>query len=201
MSTAQLDDFRGDLAFLHEREGHKGHPYWPGGSSGVTLDPGLDLGHAPEELIADVLQPHLSEDQWHAIRHVLGMKGPRAYKALRELRDLQSMRVSRELALKLLPVVAAPYWRSILKRFPPLLSAPPYVQTVLLSLAYNRGPWNTYLEVLREPIERGEWARVGAEIKGMQQDHSLQGIRNRRRIEGEYVLAEHQAEEEDVRRA
>jgi hypothetical protein len=36
------------LTFLYNREAQKGvsnKPHWPGGSSGVTLGPGYDLGH------------------------------------------------------------------------------------------------------------------------------------------------------------
>ncbi|MEK6709483.1 MAG: peptidoglycan-binding protein, partial [Nitrospinota bacterium] len=41
-----LPGFAGDLEWVHARESHHGSPYWPKGNSGVTLDPGFDLGHA-----------------------------------------------------------------------------------------------------------------------------------------------------------
>lgn len=40
-----LPAFRGDLEWVQDQEGFSGTPYWPGGVSGVTLDPGVDLGH------------------------------------------------------------------------------------------------------------------------------------------------------------
>ena len=39
-----LPTFEGDLLWVHQLEGHAGRPYWPEGESGVTLDPGIDLG-------------------------------------------------------------------------------------------------------------------------------------------------------------
>ena len=50
---ALLPRFRGDLGMVHTLEGHAGRAYWPKGKSGVTLDPGVDLGHAHAALGAD----------------------------------------------------------------------------------------------------------------------------------------------------
>lgn len=49
-----LQSFRGDLEWIHAREGHLGKPYWPGGASGITLDPGVDLGHVPLDCVEDL---------------------------------------------------------------------------------------------------------------------------------------------------
>ncbi len=184
-----LPGFRGDLAWLHERESHAGRPYWPGNISGVTLDPGLDLGHASVNLVERVVRPLLTAEQWAAVWKVLGLKGQKARQALKSSPLLQSIRMSREVAAELLPVVALPYWLAIVKRFPSLRDAPPAVQTALLSLAYNRGPGNGGLEVLTKPLEAGDWRAVGVTIRAMQQDHAQKGIRSRRRLEGELILA------------
>ena len=50
MANDKMEGFRGDLSWVHAREGHAGKAYWPGGVSGVTLDPGVDLGHVRPEL-------------------------------------------------------------------------------------------------------------------------------------------------------
>jgi GH24 family phage-related lysozyme (muramidase) len=183
-----LPGFRGDLHWLHERESHAGRPYWPGGISGVTLDPGLDLGHASVQLVERLVRPLVSPEQWSAIWHVLGMKGQRARQALKSSPVLQALRTSREQAAQLLPAVALPYWQAILRRFPPLAAAPPAVQTALLSLAYNRGAGNAGLAILGSPLEAQEWKLVGNLIGLMQQDHPQLGIRSRRRLEGDLIL-------------
>lgn len=181
-----LPGFRGDLAWLHAREGHKGRPYWPAGASGVTLDPGLDLHHAEWSLVERVLAPHLTAGQLARLKSVRRLAGIEAKEAAKMLSDI---RISRELAAGLLPQVADPYWRALLKRFPSLLGGPPEAHTALLSLAYNRGAGNKKLSVLRPWIAALDWAEVGREIRRMQQDHPLQNIRERRRLEGDLILA------------
>lgn len=187
-AALDLPGFRGDLSWLHAREGHKGRPYWPQGVSGVTLDPGLDLGHADVALVESLVRQMISPEDWSALRAVLGLKGTEARAALANSPLIRSIRISRETAARLLPVVARPYWLNILRRFPALIGAPPCVHTALLSLAYNRGSGNRALEVLRRPIEDRDWRAVGGIIRAMQQDHQQQGIRRRRRLEGDLIL-------------
>lgn len=208
-----LPGFRGDLAWLHERESHAGRPYWPSGESGITLDPGLDIRHADWGLVEAVVGPHITADQLarlKACRHLTGQDAKdacsppagfaRAVKrrkvgetgvlALKAIWGMVSdIRISRELAGQLLPQVADPYWRAGLKRFPAVAEAPPAVHTALLSLWYNRGAGNKALAVLRPWIAARDWAEVGRQIKAMQQGHKLQNIRERRRLEGDLILA------------
>lgn len=184
-----LPGFRGDLNWLHERESHAGRPYWPGNISGVTLDPGLDLGHASPPLVEKLVRPLLTHDQWLAAWRVVGVKGQRARQLLKSSPVLQSIRTSRAQAAALLPLVALPYWLAIRRRFPALAEAPPVVQTALLSLAYNRGPGNKGLDILAMPLAAGDWRKVGELIRAMQQDHPQGGIRDRRKMEGELILA------------
>lgn len=186
MKEDLLPGFRGDLAWLHAREGHNGRPYWPGGQSGVTVDPGLDLHHADWPLVSAVLGPHLTVNQIARLKAVRPLAGKEAEPAAKRLSDI---RISRELAAQLLPQVADPYWRGLVRRYPAILEGPPAVHTALLSLAYNRGAGNKALAVLRPLIAAQDWLAVGREIRGMQQDHKLAGIRERRRLEGDLILA------------
>lgn len=179
------ESFRGDLAWIHEQEGHRGHPYWPGGASGVTIDPGLDLGHADQALIREVLSGKIPEAAADRLLAVIGIKGPSAGAKARELADIT---IDRSLVLALLPVIAAPYWRAILARFPGLEQGIPEVHTALLSLAYNRGAGNPGLRPLSTPIACHDWRGVGTLIKAMQQNHPLRGIRLRRQREGDLIL-------------
>lgn len=181
-----LPGFRGDLAWLHAREGHNGRPYWPGGQSGVTVDPGLDLHYADWNLAAAVLGPHLTANQIARLKAVRSLFGQAAEPAVKRLSDI---RISRELAAQLLPQVADPYWRGLVRRFPEVLAGSPAVHTALLSLAYNRGVGNKALALLRPLIAAQDWSAVGREIRGMQQDHKLANIRERRRLEGNLILA------------
>ena len=68
-----LERFDGDLGWVHQQEGHKGRPYWPGGHSGVTLDPGVDLGQFESQLFEQLYGPLVSESEMEALRRVLGI--------------------------------------------------------------------------------------------------------------------------------
>lgn len=199
-----LPGFKGDLKWLHARESHAGRPYWPKGKSGITLDPGLDVLHADWSLVEKVVGPHITADQLarlKACKHLAGIEARAAcqdpWKATAKtpgyLRKwwgkVSDIRISRELAAELLPQVADPYWRALVKRFPGLLDAPPEVQVAVLSVGYNRGAGNKGLSVLKPWIAAGDWGEVGRQIKAMQQDHPQAVIRERRRLEGDLILA------------
>ena len=188
---SSLPNFRGSLAWIHDNwESHKGYPYWPDGDSGVTLDPGLDLGHAEPQLIFDTYRWLFTDPQAEAVRSVLGIKGKAAKVALDESPELQSIRISRSIATAALAQIARPDWLRICQRFPVLLEdgVPEEVHTAMLSIAYNRGRNNPALKVLAQPLAARDWRAVGTTIAAMQQDHELRGIRRRRRAEGALVL-------------
>ena len=190
--AAFLGQFQGDLDWVHEEEGHRGRPYWPGGESGITLDPGVDLGHASPGLVEELFGPIVDSAQMEALRGVFGIQGEPANTALKASPVIQGIRISSDQALEMMPNAAKTYWDSIRRRFDSLVrdDTPPSVQTVLLSLAYNRGAGNSGLEVLRQPLESKKWSEVAGTIGAMQQDHSLEGIRTRRQQEGLLVEAE-----------
>lgn len=184
--------FRGSARWVHDREGHVGRPYWPGGNSGVTLDPGVDLGYSDvfrwddiERLYADIL----THDQFAALFRVRGRRGKSARIALENTPDVQAIRIGRDDAARVFEFAAEAYWRRIAARFPSLLDdqTPPEVQTALLSLAYNRGPDNPDLRRLADPIERHDWPAVASIIAGMQQDHRLVATRERRCLEASLI--------------
>ena len=190
-----LPGFHGDLHWIHQREGHAGKPYWPGGASGITLDPGLDVGHAKPDLIKLAYYDLLTAEQWQAVESVMGITGDAAKKKLHDTKDpmygiLNSIRVSRETADPVFTLVASPYWKDACKRFPGLgdESTPSAVQTAMLSIVYNRGVYNKGLLCLRPLIEYHDWQKMGHTIAGMQQAHKLPGISKRRRMEGGLIL-------------
>lgn len=189
LDTTGLHNFRGNLHWLHQWEGHAGRPYWPGGVSGVTLDPGLDLGHADPELVERVCGTSLDADAMACLHKVLGLKGDAAREALDAEPALGNIRILRNTAARFLPIVAKPYWDHLCRRFDALASpsVPASVQTALLSLGYNRGPGNRGLEPLAEPLSRGDWLGVADVIGAMQQDHQLEGIRRRRQAEAALI--------------
>ncbi len=189
-----MNTFHGDFKWVHKWEGHLGKPYWPKGQSGVTLDPGVDLGYAEWDLVERAYGPLITAEQLESLKSVQGKRGDAAEQALQEARangePFTSIRISRDQGDGLFGIVAEPYWNRIARRFPALNNSdtPGSVQTALLSLAYNRGPGNRDLNQLNDPLQSGDWRTVGERISGMQQDHKLEGIRRRRREEGQLIL-------------
>jgi hypothetical protein len=197
--TESLTDFRGSAAWVHAREGsglalYGRSAYWPGERSGVTLDPGFDLGYQTEERLRSYYDPTLTERELAACGGVLGLKGHSAQGALHS--DSEEGRVLRGIEIPtgrqqvLFALVAASYWEDVCARFPVLREecTPPPAQTALLSLSYNRGPGNGALGVLAGALESNDWKEVGQRIAGMQQGHPLQNIRERRRREGALIV-------------
>jgi len=190
--SSVLKNFRGDPGWVHAREGHNGKPYWPGGASGVTFDPGMDLGHAKASLIEELYEPLITSEQMAAVKKVFGIKGEDAKKTLADSPVVMSIRISSSQADGIFPYAAEPYWDGIVRNFPTLVNDDTLasVQTVMLSLSYNRGANNKGLNILREPIEAKNWSKVADLIGEMQQDHKLAGIRKRRRLEADYIRKE-----------
>ena len=190
MSTFSIPGFHGDASWVHRQEGHSGSAYWPGGASGVTLDPGFDLGAGDWNLFEQHYAPLLTEAQRYACRMCRGVQGASAKALLRQYRTaLTSIRISRARADELFPLIATPFWKGIVARFPRLAYAPPGVQTAMLSLAYNRGVLNKGLAGLGDNIGRDDWKGLAREIHAMQQLHVLPGIRRRRRAEARLIDA------------
>lgn len=189
---ALLENFDGDLDWVHQQEGHMGRPYWPGGISGVTLDPGVDLGHASSDFIETLYRPLLTKKQMDALRLVFGFKGEDARDALKLSPVTQSIRITADQGIKLMPHTAKPYWSGSTRRFSALTrkDTPASVQTVLLSLAYNRGILNRHLNTLGTPLNAKKWDKVATIIGSMQQGHKQKGIRVRRRQERMVIEAE-----------
>lgn len=195
-----LDNFSGKISWIHKREGHAGKAYWPGGQSGVTLDPGVDLGYIDRQLFLLMYGELMSQAQIADAVRVSGYHGEEAKHFLSTANNLKQFKISREEAEKIFPFVADKYWIDTLARWPKLSEAPSCVQTALLSLTYNRGPANRGLNILNDLISGANWKGLGTAISKMQQDHQLDGIRKRRRLEGALILNNYQKETKIVNR-
>ena len=197
--TESLTDFRGSVSWVHAREGsglalYGRSAYWPGGESGVTLDPGFDLGYQTEGLLRAHYDQTLTERELAACASVIGLRGQTAQDALHsdtdEGRVLRGIEIPKDQQQVLFALVAASYWEAICERFFVLRNpcTPGAVQTALLSLAYNRGAGNDDFITLAGPLRGESWDEVGWQISQMQQGHQLQNIRLRRRREGALIV-------------
>jgi hypothetical protein len=176
-----LEGFDGDLEWLHREEGYAGRPYWPGKKSGVTLDPGFDLGYQTRVRLGELYELILTPDQIGTLARYCGVKG-KAAAAVVKRPELRAIRISREAARGLLARVADPYWDALVRRMCDLPEAPGEVQTALLSLAYNRGAANPAVRALDKLVHVGKWRELAGAIRRMAP------IPKRRRRESELVL-------------
>lgn len=181
--------FRGTPSWVHALEGHAGRAYWPGGASGVTLDPGVDLGYADESLVVRCYDDLLPPVEMKAVLRARGVTGTKARRRVRQNQTLQSIRLSEQAAAKVFPMVARPYWQAAKRRWPELMKAhvPGAIHTVVLSLCYNRGPDNRALQKIGEPLRACDWSAFADVVADMQDDHQLVGIQQRRDKEAGYV--------------
>jgi len=182
-----LPGMRGHVGYLIRWEGHEGTPFVPVdsrgkviGASGLTLDPGLDLGQSDARSL-DVYRRLLGDSALAALRPWLGVRGEPALRALRDPR-VTAIRIGELAASRLLPDLAQRFWRRIIVRWPVLLdpSTPRAVQTACLSLTYNRGHANSKLDVLNAPLALRDWSRAADAIEAMKHEHRDQGLKDRR---------------------
>lgn len=186
--------FRGDPSFVHALEGHGAAVYgrscyWPGGQSGVTLDPGFDLGYQKREQLEKYYASLLTDEQMQACLRSGDVRGEAADRRIQASGVLRSILLTRAEASALFPMVARPYWTRVAQRFPALLDerVPPAVHTVFLSLAYNRGAANDALAQLAEPLAERNWMILADHIEAMQDRHPVEGVTKRRDEEASYL--------------
>lgn len=155
--------FQGSLAPLVQFEGHRGRPYWPGGKSGITLDPGFDIAfQSPARIRAlygDILSPR-QIDRLISVRHLRGADALH-WVGMPHVREIE---ISREQASIVLPFIAATFWAEICGALPHVIvpEVPPGLHSALLSLAYNLGS-DDLARFRGLPI--GAWDRFADEIR------------------------------------
>ena len=135
----------------------------------------------------------LTHEQIRAAQSAIGIRGTAAEDLLKAADEtLKGIRISRAQAENVFPFAVDIYWARLVTKFAGLDSdtAPEAGHTAMLSLGYNRGVNNKGLNVLLDPIRDQDWRTVAGLIGAMQQDHKLQGIRDRRRMEAQIILDE-----------
>jgi GH24 family phage-related lysozyme (muramidase) len=190
--------FRGDLDFLIRFEGHAGTVKLIGNS--VFIDPATDLAFVDRETIEKRYEMLLTPDELDAVLRLVKLKGEPAKQAWTANPILERVRFAEADVARLVPEVAAPFWRQLVARFPSLAddSTPPAAQTALLSLAFNRGMSKRVWGGLADPIARGDWPAAAAAVDAMAGEpmHTrFPGLQKRRHQEaallrGESVAAE-----------
>ncbi len=202
--------FEGSLQWVYNEEGsgakmYQSSVYYPDSlinpktRSGVTIDPGIDLGNCDIPLINKVLRLYcrnnvLSEKLFDKIKSAIGYKGIDAaiwFKSYGQEFKIKFI-VPEALAFEVMAnITAIEYWKPLVKAMPGLLkirriSARKAVHTALLSMSYNRG-WKNTILLAREFIEMANYAGLAAKIAAVR--HSLKSLTDRRKREADLIYA------------
>jgi hypothetical protein len=185
-------------AFLLKAEALPPHPYWPGGSSGITIGVGWDVGYHTAETIPETWG-ELGTETIARLQRAAGKKGTAADRVLPEVRSLN---IPRGIAVDVLErSLRDEYYPLVSRLFPGLDRLPTEAQVVFLSVVFNRGPsmghdpdWKTAKEVdrrwemrrMRADVERGDifgiYAHLGT-MKRLWEQAGPRGLPIRRRDE------------------
>jgi hypothetical protein len=151
--------------FLIKVEDVPQHPYWPQGTSGVTLGVGWDAGyHSLAEL--KETWAALGPDVLARLEEAAGKKGRAAQALIAKLRVIE---IPRSVSIQVLTrSLNEHYYPFVLQLFPGLERLPAEVQVVFISVVFNRGAsmggdpdWRTAKEVDR----RWEMRRLRADVE------------------------------------
>jgi hypothetical protein len=201
--------FKGSAAFILNEEGsgakyYKSSVYYPDSrtnpisSSGITIDPGVDLGNGDKNMIAQVLcfyrdNYFLNDILLSLLKTSIGLKKLDAAEWINNNERCFKNKV-------LVPDIAAQnifsnysgddYWQYLILHIPELLSIPfdwikKAVHTSLLDLAYNYGTGRT-VYVAKARIQTGDYEALGNDIKAIR--HKSKNLNERRDAEGNLIL-------------
>lgn len=193
--------FEGCLPWIHNEEGsgdryYNSSVYYPDSmskprtKSGVTLDPGVDLGNSSPKLCKEVIgyfasQGELSSKQIVALKNAIGLKKEDAIAWMKFYIHLFKGKFNTPDEMDYFVMenyTAAPYWKPLKEHIPSIVSIKPLavrkaIHTALLSNSYNRGSVAT-INLAKEFVEKEEYQGLARAIRGIK--HTIQSLRDRR---------------------
>ena len=144
-------------AFLYQWEAQVGvsdRPHWPGGTSGVTLGPGYDMGgRTREQVQGDLTAAGLPADTAAALATGAGLRGQDAGNFATSQRD--AVRLTDDQQQALMTVAAAPAQRAVTNAVTVPLNQNQY--DALTSLAYNIGTGAFQRSTLLRRLNAGDF--------------------------------------------
>ena len=201
--------FKGSAAFTLNEEGsgakyYRNSVYFPDSrakpvtNSGVTIDPGIDLGSGDRKMIDEVMRFYynsgfLSDIQYSLLKTAVSKKKERAAEWIEnnERYFKNKFLIPDSLAEYVFANYSADdYWKFLTTNIPELLSMSfnhikAAVHTSLLSLAYNYGMSRT-ANLAKARIQTGQYEELAHDIKSIK--HNSKALRDRRQREGDLIL-------------
>jgi GH24 family phage-related lysozyme (muramidase) len=181
------------LALILNAEGLDQPGKWPGGSSGITIGVGYDLGFVTEDQFEEDWSPFLTADEINRLKDVIGLSGDKANQRASEFSDIKIQRADAEQVFKerTLPL----YSQRTENAFPGLDQLPAAVQGALVSLVFNRGPGmngdsRSEMRAVRDAVADGNLQEIADQIRAMKrlwEGKNLGGLLKRRDAEADLV--------------
>jgi GH24 family phage-related lysozyme (muramidase) len=181
------------LALILDAEGLDQPSKWPGGSSGITIGVGYDLGFVTEEQFEEDWSSFLSGDEINRLKDVINLSGDKASQRASEFRDIKIQRADAEQVFKerTLPL----YSQRTENAFPGVDQLPAAAQGALVSLVFNRGPGmngdsRREMRAVRDAVAAGDLQEIANQIRSMKrlwEGKGLDGLLKRRDAEADLV--------------
>jgi hypothetical protein len=165
------------------------HPYWPQGTSGITLGVGWDAGYHSRADIRETWSP-LGPGSVSLLEDAAGMTGRNAQALVARLRSIE---IPRALSMEVLVrSLREHYYSFVTALFPGLEHLPTEAQVVFISVVFNRGvamghdpDWRTARDVdrrwemrrMRADVERGDMFAIYAHLGTMKRLWEASGPR------------------------
>ncbi len=170
-------------------------PVWPGGSSGVTIGIGYDLGYNRAAQIQKDWGGKIPDAALEKLKRVSGLK---ANKAKLAIKRLKSVEITFDHASQVFSESTLPrYAKSTLKAYPGIEVLYHDAQAALLSLVYNRGTSMSgsrrkEMAAIKPLVLQQDYVGIAQEIRNMKrlwEGKGLDGLLKRRDAEAELVLS------------
>jgi GH24 family phage-related lysozyme (muramidase) len=193
MST--LSDRAIKLILAHE--GLNQPAKWPGGSSGITIGIGYDLGHVTVDQFESDWGELLSPSHVQRLKAAVGLRGIRARNRAQQFSDIFIKRADSEKVFlnRTIPL----YQLKAQQALPGIQTLPIDAQGALVSLVYNRGtsmvddsPKDRRREMraIRDAVARRDLRDIAKQLRSMKRlwvGKNLGGLLRRRDAEAELV--------------
>jgi GH24 family phage-related lysozyme (muramidase) len=173
------------LTFLYNREAQAGvsnKPHWPGGSSGVTLGPGYDLGHrTAAQIVSDLTNVGVSSSAAEVLSKAAGLTGTAAQTFAQA--NSNAVNLTQAQQETLLNLALPPYQQDVRTYVTVQVNQNQF--DAMVSLDYNIGGGNFKNSSVVTNLNKGDVAAAAESFKLWNKSGGkvVQGLINRRELE------------------